>query len=104
LTTFTGGWVVAPNTIDWNFVFANADFLKNPTLYSTEIVIAVIYILAVIWARRQDKKDVEKVRKNMLKNMLKCLYQIGVKCKVILQKRKYGLRLLHCISAFEFNK
>ena len=54
--------MVAPNTIDWNFIFSNADFFKNPTLYITEIVIVVSYILAMIWARRQDKQDVEKVR------------------------------------------
>nr|KAG5709464.1 hypothetical protein BaRGS_023146 [Batillaria attramentaria] len=61
LTTFAGGWVVAPNTIDWNYVFSNMDFLKNPTLYVTEIVIAVVYIIALIWARRKDKKDVEQL-------------------------------------------
>ena len=62
LTTFAGGWVVVPNTIDWNYVFSNADFYKNPTLYITEIVIVVVYIIAFIWARRKDKKDVELVR------------------------------------------
>ncbi|XP_071129607.1 polycystin family receptor for egg jelly-like isoform X3 [Mytilus edulis] len=61
LTTFAGGWVVTPNTIDWNFVFSNADFLKNPTLYITMIVISVLYLVVVIWARRQDKKDIEKL-------------------------------------------
>lgn len=61
LTTFAGGWVVTPNTIDWNFVFSNADFLKNPTLYITMIVISVLYLVVVIWARREDKKDIEKV-------------------------------------------
>lgn len=35
--------------------------MKNPTLYVTEIVIAIVYILAFIWARWKDKKDIEKV-------------------------------------------
>jgi magnesium-transporting ATPase (P-type) len=61
MTTFAGGWVVMPNTIDWNFVFSNMDFFKNPTLYITEIVIAVVYIVAVIWARHQDRKDLQMV-------------------------------------------
>ena len=52
---------MAPNAIDWNFVFSNADFFKNPTLYIAEMVIVVTYILAMIWARRQDKQDIEKV-------------------------------------------
>ena len=60
-TLFSGGFVVQPNTIDWSFVFANLDFLSNPTLYVCEIVILLVFMLAVIWARRKDKKDVEKV-------------------------------------------
>ena len=62
LTTFSSGMAVAPNAIDWAFVFANLDFFKNPTLYVTEILILVSYIAAVIWARRKDNKDIEKVR------------------------------------------
>ena len=62
LTTFAGGWVVVPNTIDWNYVFNNFDFYKNPTLYVTESVILIVYIIAVIWARHKDKKDIQLVR------------------------------------------
>ncbi|KAK7505245.1 hypothetical protein BaRGS_00003407 [Batillaria attramentaria] len=61
LTTFAGGMVVPPNTIDWDYVFSNFDFDRNPTLYGTEIVIFVAYILAVVWARRKDKKDLQKI-------------------------------------------
>ncbi|XP_067670971.1 polycystin-1-like protein 2 [Haliotis asinina] len=61
LTTFGSGWTVAPHTIDWNFVFSNADFFKNPTIYVTEIAIAIFYMLAIVWARRKDRKDVEAV-------------------------------------------
>ncbi|CAH1793770.1 unnamed protein product [Owenia fusiformis] len=61
LTTFAGGWVVAPNTIDWDFVFANMDFAKNLTIYIFMIVIFTLYILVAIWARRQDKKDILKL-------------------------------------------
>ncbi|XP_071105701.1 polycystin-1-like [Haliotis cracherodii] len=68
LTTFGGGWAVAPNTIDWNFVFANADFYKNPTIYITEMVICVLYLLAVVWARRKDRKDLERLGLTPLKD------------------------------------
>ena len=53
--------MVAPNKLDWNFIFSNADFLKNPTLYVTEILILILYIIAMVWARRKDKEDLEKV-------------------------------------------
>jgi len=61
LTSFGSGFIVQPNAIDFAFVFSNADFLSNPTLYITEIVIAVLYIMLFLWARRQDKKDLLKV-------------------------------------------
>lgn len=60
-TVFGGGLVVQPNKIDWNFVFSNAEFYKNPTLYIAEIVTLVVFVLAAIWARHQDRKDVFKV-------------------------------------------
>lgn len=62
LTTFAGGWVVVPNTIDWSYVFANADFLTNPTIYITVIVTGALYIIFAILARYKDKKLAEKVR------------------------------------------
>ena len=60
-TLFSGGFMVQPNTIDWSFVFANIDFLSNPTLYVCEILTFIVFIIAVIWARRKDSKDLEKV-------------------------------------------
>ena len=61
MTTFAGGWVVVPNTIDWSYVFANADFLSNPTIYITVIVTGVLYICAAVYARFNDKKMAEQV-------------------------------------------
>jgi hypothetical protein len=63
LTTFAGGFLVLPAPVNWNYVFANADFMKNKTVYLTVICICVLYILLVIYARYKDKKDIEKVRK-----------------------------------------
>ncbi|VDP76992.1 unnamed protein product, partial [Echinostoma caproni] len=61
LSTFASGWLELPNAIDFDYVFANMDFTKNPTLYATEIAILAIFILLFIWARRRDLKDVEKL-------------------------------------------
>lgn len=60
-TLFSGGLTVQPNAIDWDFIFSNADFLTNPTLYVCQIIVLLIFLIAVVWARRKDKKDVEKV-------------------------------------------
>ena len=62
LTSFSSGFLVPPNDIDFDYVFANLDFLKNPTLYVTEIVVILAYIIVAILARRADKEDVKKVR------------------------------------------
>ncbi|CAH8648355.1 unnamed protein product [Heterobilharzia americana] len=47
LSTFTTGWLELPNNIDFDYVFANIDFEKNPSLYATEITV--------------DNKDLEKI-------------------------------------------
>ena len=52
-----------PKPINWNYVFANADFAKNKTIYLTVIGAALLYVMLIIYARLQDKKDVEKVRR-----------------------------------------
>ena len=61
LTTFAGGFIVLPTPVNWNYVFANADFSKNKTIYITIICISIIYILLTIYARYKDKKDFEKL-------------------------------------------
>ncbi|CAF1470214.1 unnamed protein product [Adineta ricciae] len=66
LTTFAGGFVVLPNTIDWNYVFVNGDFVKNKTVYLTVIVACVIYVVLMICARYYDKEDVQMSNITML--------------------------------------
>ena len=61
LTSFAGGFVVLPEPVDWNYVFANADFTKNKTIYLTVICVSVIYILLMIYARWKDRRDIEKL-------------------------------------------
>ena len=61
LTTFAGGFIVLPAPINWNYVFANADFTKNKTIYLTLICVCILYILLIIYARYKDKKDIEKL-------------------------------------------
>ncbi|CAF0846743.1 unnamed protein product [Adineta steineri] len=61
LTTFAGGFIVLPAPINWSYVFANADFMKNKTVYLTIIFTSVIYIILMIYARFKDKKDFEKL-------------------------------------------
>ncbi|CAF1272127.1 unnamed protein product [Adineta ricciae] len=61
LTTFTSAFCVLPDPINWNYVFSNAQFMKNKTIYLTIICVSVIYLILLIFARYKDKKDAEKL-------------------------------------------
>ncbi len=61
LTTFAGGLMILPAPINWNYIFANAGFLKNKTIYLTVICVSVIYLVLMIYSRFKDKKDIEKL-------------------------------------------
>ena len=61
LTTFASGFIVLPSSIDWNYVFANMNFIQNKTIYFTLITIVILYILLIIYARYKDKRDFEKL-------------------------------------------
>lgn len=59
--TLAGGLQFLPVMIDFNFIFAHADFHRNKTIYSTVIVLVVFYILLMIYARRKDRQNIEKL-------------------------------------------
>lgn len=61
LTTFSGGLTVLPPSIDFAYVFANASFTKNLTVYITIIVVTAFFILMCILARYMDKSDNLKI-------------------------------------------
>lgn len=61
LTSFGSGFFVMPNTIDFSYVFANAGFADNVTIYMTVVVTMLAYVVLLIWARNEDKKDLEKI-------------------------------------------
>ncbi|CAF4352602.1 unnamed protein product, partial [Adineta steineri] len=61
LTTFASGFRILPESVNWNYVFANADFMRNKTIYLTIICVCVIYIILILFSRYKDKKDIEKL-------------------------------------------
>ncbi|CAF1108215.1 unnamed protein product [Adineta ricciae] len=71
LTTFAGGFGVLPETIDWSYVFANADFAKNKMVYLTVICFCVIYWISTVYARYENKKDVERLGVTVLSDSQK---------------------------------
>ena len=61
LTSFGSDFVVPPNTIDFNTVFSAEKFLESLPVFTTVIVVILLYIGVMVWARREDKKDLIKV-------------------------------------------
>ncbi|VDI23342.1 Hypothetical predicted protein [Mytilus galloprovincialis] len=56
--TFGNTFYVAPNTIDFSTVFLRFDITNQGPVIGTIITILVIYVLLLIWARHQDKRDI----------------------------------------------
>jgi len=62
LTTFGSDFYVPPNTIDFKTVFTKFKTLhENAAVFSTVIVIFGLYVIAAVWARRKDRRDLVKV-------------------------------------------
>ncbi|XP_022109894.1 polycystic kidney disease protein 1-like 2 [Acanthaster planci] len=58
LTDFASTWIVPPTPLDFEYIFNNAGFLENLTIYITTIAIYVLFAFIFIWARRKDRKDI----------------------------------------------
>ena len=59
--------VVPPNTIDFNNVWAKfKDLSENAAVFSVVIALLGLYVIGLIWARYMDKRDIVKVRENIL--------------------------------------
>lgn len=70
-----------PNTIDFSYVFANAGFTDNVTIYMTIMITLTLYVLLLIWARFQDHRDISKLGASPLPDNEpgdKYLYEITV--------------------------
>ena len=81
LTTFAGGFLILPTPVNWNYVFANAGFIRNKTIYLTVICVSTIYLILMIFARFKDRQDMEKLGVTPLPDNHKCdeyFYQIIV--------------------------
>lgn len=62
LTSFAADFFVAPNPIDFNVIAKNiANIANNLAVLLTLVGILVMYIVGIIFCRRQDKKDIAKV-------------------------------------------
>ena len=57
MTLFGAGFFVQPNTLDFDFIMAKADFSDNLTIYTAILVSVIAYLLFLIWAKYQDIQD-----------------------------------------------
>ena len=68
LTEFAGGFLVLPTEINFDYVWANASFLRNPIIYSTVIVLCVLYVLLAVACRYFDIQDKKKIGLTCIKS------------------------------------
>jgi polycystin 1L2 len=61
LTEFAAGLLIVPNKIDFAVAFAEAEFIKNPTIYLTAISVIGLYIICALIARIWDSIDLQKI-------------------------------------------
>ena len=66
LTMFGTGFFVQPNSIDFKYVLAHADFTDNLTIYMTIITSLIMLLIFLIWGTLQDMKDVERMASHLL--------------------------------------
>lgn len=68
MTWFGADLFIPPNELDINASLKELTQIhKHPALLATYCVIIGLYILALVWARRKDRKDITKV------SLIKCL-------------------------------
>jgi hypothetical protein len=63
-----GSIIPLPSAIDFAYVFANAGFLQNITIYLTVIIMCSLYIVLFILCRIADKRDDAKCAIHLLKD------------------------------------
>ena len=61
LTSFAGGLVIFPSTINFQTAFSNASPAKTFVVYILIFFLSALYILSIIWARWMDLKDSKKL-------------------------------------------
>lgn len=62
LTSFGGYFVVTPNKIDFDKVVQfSSDDPKDYIVIMTVSMVFLVYFIALVFARRADKRDLEKV-------------------------------------------
>lgn len=59
--TFANSFYVQPNIIDFSTVFLKFSPLNQASVIATLALVFITYSFVIIWARRQDKKDLLKV-------------------------------------------
>jgi polycystin 1L2 len=61
LTSFAGGLVVLPSTINFQYIFAETLLSKSLLAILILFIITCIYILFALWSRYMDIQDVKKM-------------------------------------------
>jgi hypothetical protein len=83
LTTFAGGFIVLPNAINFNYVWAHASFTQNLVIYCTCIALVAFYVLLGVWSLYKDRRDSQRMSISLMGDLsgdlsLKYAYEVIV--------------------------
>ena len=62
LTPFSSGLFEPPNNVDFDYVFAEASFDNNLSIYAALLILLATFGLFLAWAKWKDGKDAHKLR------------------------------------------
>jgi len=68
LTSFAGGLVFLPSTINFQYAFENKSPIQNPLIYSTIVLVTFIYVLFASIARLMDCRNLKKMNVVFMKD------------------------------------
>ena len=70
LTSFGTGYFPAPNTIDFEYMMVEFDVADNVTIFMVLVVTTVLFVIALIWAKCKDSRDIDEQKPHWVKDNL----------------------------------
>ena len=70
LTSFGTGYFPAPNTIDFEYMMVEFDVADNVTIFMVLVVTTVLFVIALIWAKCKDSRDIDDQKPHWVKDNL----------------------------------
>ena len=92
LTSFGTGYFPAPNTIDFEYMMVEFDVADNVTIFMVLVVTTLLFLIALIWAKCKDSRDIQEQKPHWMKDNLvedHYFYEVTIFNRIPLIPRHY---------------